>query len=702
MLEITFLGGAEEVGASCAAVDVDDLRLLVDCGQRLGAAPGNALPDFSQLEFGRPIDAVLITHAHADHIGALPAFEPYLDDDCPVYATDSTYHLTKVMLQDSVRIMNYVRRAEEGIPLFPPSNVAPCLERFQSVRWGKAVRVHPDHDVFTTWYPSGHILGAGMIEIRGKAGSILFSGDVSIADQMSVSGASSPAIRPNILVLESTYGGRLHAHRPAQERRLIERVKEVFEQGGSTLFPTFALGRAQEILLLLGKAMRERRLPRLPVYADGLVRAISKVYRRLNEDLSPWCRRLYEEGLDPIFPEDLPIKAVKNDAHRQQIIHGPPAVVVSSSGMLQGGASAVYAADWIRQPKNLIILTGYQDEESPGQALLNLATLPPDQPRQFKLAGIMTDVRCHVESCWLSAHADDAELTSFAARLQPQLILPVHGDGEARESLAKSLLSATKSRVILPSNGGRYGLSSLEVAPPGRGTGRIDPLGFWPPWDPSKPRELDLEMFHGWLVDLESKPAWVTLDELMELWKAPEAPHGDDWELLRKRVYTDRQPYFRPDAKRPYILHLTPAENIEAELRLRSWLPVEQALAQVREAFPESAGLIRVGFFPEEGTARLEFDFPASVRQRQQRRLDELETKIGWRLEISDETDERRLLEALADALGAEPSDVAVSHEDRVVRIGPADPCEFEDDFPERFLHRTGYRIECAASEVVD
>jgi predicted metal-dependent RNase len=100
MLEITFLGGAEEVGASCAAVDVDDLRLLVDCGQRLGAAPGNALPDFSQLEFGAPIEAVLITHAHADHIGALPAFEPYLSDDCPIYATDSTYHLTKVMLQD--------------------------------------------------------------------------------------------------------------------------------------------------------------------------------------------------------------------------------------------------------------------------------------------------------------------------------------------------------------------------------------------------------------------------------------------------------------------------------------------------------------------------------------------------------------------------------------------------------------------------
>lgn len=698
MLEITFLGGAEEVGGSCAAIDIDGLRLLVDCGQRLGAQPGQALPDFSLLEFGPAIDAVLITHAHADHIGALPAFEPYLEADTPIYATDATFHLTKVMLQDSIRIMNHVRR-DDGVPLFPAANVTPCLERFQSVRWGKAVRIKPGHEVFATWYPSGHILGAGMIEIRGPSGSILMSGDVSISDQMSVSGASVPSLRPNILVLESTYGGRLHAHRPAQERRLVERVREVHDMGGSTLFPTFALGRAQEILLLLGKAMRERRIPRLPVYADGLVRAISKVYRRLNDDLAPWCRRLYEEGLDPIFPEDLPIKAVKNDAHRQQIINGQPCIVVSSSGMLQGGASAVYAASWIGQRKNLIMLTGYQDEESPGQALLNLATLPADQPRQFKLAGIMTDVRCHVESCWLSAHADDGELTSFAAKLQPQLVLLVHGDGDARQGLARSLLSSTRSRVILPNNGGRYGLSSAEIALPGRTSQRLDPLSFWPPWDPNQPRELELAAFHDWLSGIEENPPWVTLDELMELWKSPAAPTGDDWELLRKLVYTERQPYFRPDSKRPYILHVTPPENIDAELRLKARQPMEQALAAIREVFPESAGLLRAGFYPEEGIARLEFDFPLAVRNRLQKRLDELETKIGWRLETNERTDDDRLLQAVADAFGNPPTDVDVSHENRVVHVGPAEPADFDDDFAERFLHRTGYRLQCVASE---
>ena len=96
MLQITFLGGAEEVGASCALVEIDGLRLLVDCGQRLGAAAGESLPDFSQLEFGPPISAVLITHAHADHIGALPVMEPFLPIGCPIFATEATYQLTKV------------------------------------------------------------------------------------------------------------------------------------------------------------------------------------------------------------------------------------------------------------------------------------------------------------------------------------------------------------------------------------------------------------------------------------------------------------------------------------------------------------------------------------------------------------------------------------------------------------------------------
>jgi Cft2 family RNA processing exonuclease len=683
------LGGAEEVGASCSLVEIDGLRLLVDCGQRLRAEAGCALPDFSMIEIGRSVDAILITHAHADHIGALPALEPFLGDECRTFATSATINLTKEMLQDSVRIMTRFRRDEGKIPLFPQGNLNPTLARFEAVAWYKPIAL--GNGVFATWYPAGHILGAAMVEIRGPSGSILFSGDISVADQLSVPGVVAPPIRPNILVLESTYGGRLHAHRPAQERRLVERVKETIAAGGSVLFPTFALGRTQEVLLLLGRAMRDGSMPITPVYADGLVRAVSKVYSRLHEDLSPMCRRLYEDGLDPIFPEDLPIRPIKNDTHRQTVIKGPPCVAVASSGMLQGGASAIYGAHWIRDPENLIVLTGFQDEESPGQALLNLAAAETDQARYFKLAGVMTEVRCQVESCWLSAHADNGELVAFASKLSPQLILPVHGDGQARESLAHSLLASLKSQVVIPMNGGAYGLDSVEILPHQRERLRVDPLSFWPPWDPSQERPLDLEKFHHWLWNLPSRTAWLTLDELMELWLSPKTPTGAEWEELRRSVYLDSQPYFIPDAKRPYILHLAHPDNIASFTRVER-LPIPQTETLAYEVFPDSSYFKRVGFFPKSGEVQLEFSFLSVLKDRLARRVAEFAEQCGWTPVLVDRTESKDVERVLAQHLESPLPPTVVCLDDAMVIVDGPIPTD-ETTIVKRFHERTGFRL---------
>src|SRR5690606_36543081 len=152
--------------------------LLIDCGQRMGANRGEQLPDFSVLEDGPPIQAILLTHSHADHVGALPALESYLHDDCRVYGTEATVALTRVMLEDSVRIMVQHRQGEGDLGLYAPASVRSMLRRLTTVRWGKAI--HPGSErVWASWFPSGHILGAGMIEIRTRDESLLFSGAVS-------------------------------------------------------------------------------------------------------------------------------------------------------------------------------------------------------------------------------------------------------------------------------------------------------------------------------------------------------------------------------------------------------------------------------------------------------------------------------------------------------------------------------------------
>lgn len=695
--EVTFLGGADEIGASCALVDMDGFRLMVDCGQRMGAGAGLALPDFSALEFGSPIDAVLLTHAHADHIGALPALESHLPPDCPIYCTEATLALMKVMLEDSVQINLRHRQADGNLPLFPPAAVPAVLERCRTVRWTKATRL-ADTSLRATWYPSGHILGAGSIEIRSDKTSILFSGDLSIADQLSVVGAFAPSIKPNLLVLESTYGNRLHAHRPTQERLMVERVRQALETGGHVLFPTFALGRAQEVLLLLGKAMREGELPPFPIWGDGLVRGISKVYFRFPEDLGPYCRRLWEQNVHPIFPDDLPIKAVRSDGQREAIARGEPCVVVCSSGMLQGGASQFYAKNWIGERNNLILITGYQDEESPGQALLNLATATMDSPRYFKLGGVFTPVRCDVRSFQLSAHADNGELVAFANKLQPRTILLVHGDAPARNGLARSLMAAMKAEVLLPRCGDRYEVSADAPARRGGEPARPNPLAQWPPWDPETKRELSLQRFHHWLARLDPPLKWVTIDELAEIWRAPEPVSDDDMLALREAVYESNQSYFVPDTRRPSLLRLTPLENLGVEVGDVGRMTVEHATAALRLLLPLDSGLLRFGFFPEEGVARLEFQFPKAARVHYVRRFGDFVEKTGWKIEINHDTKPELLIDFARQLLGSVSLQPVVGYEEATVTAPMPRDIDYDDrlELAERFEHKTGFHLAFA------
>lgn len=694
-MELTFLGGADEIGASCAVLELDGERLLIDCGQRMGVSIGEALPDFSLLESGPPIAAVLLTHAHADHIGALPALEPYLAASCPIYATDPTIALTRVMLEDSLRIMAQHRQGEGEMPLFPPAHAQRVMARFQGVRWGKSQRLG-DTEIWGTWFPAGHILGAAMIEIHSGQESVLFSGDVSVADQLTVPGVFAPAIKPHALILESTYGARYHAHRPSQEQRILDRVADAIAEGGKVLFPVFALGRAQEVLLLLGRGMREGKIPEIPVYADGLIRAVSKVYRRFPDELAPGRRKLWEQGLDPFFPEDLPIRPIKNNQHRENVAIGGPCVVVASSGMLQGGASQFYARSWIGDERNLILVTGYQDEESPGQALLNLADMPADQPRYFTLAGVRSLVRCQVESCQLSAHADHGELIALASKLQPKVVFPVHGDAEARSAIAKSLMAALHAEVILASTGETFSLDKFVVGPTRPATVRTNPLGLWPPWDPHASRSLELSRFHAWLAGLQPRVQWITIDELAELWKSPESVGPEDIAKVREAVYAEAQPYFLPDAKRPYILRVNPLENIASAEAATKRLDVPVAIRVVRELFPPESGLRRVGFFPEEGTVQLEFPFPKSARRGYLRRFGELAERSGWRALVNEQTQEddlRDVLDQLLESESVGPSEVRHdAGEVRLLVLPGAPPFDVED-LTERFAQRTGYRL---------
>jgi len=440
-MKITFLGGADEVGASGILLETAGRRILVDCGIRPSpkshwGLAADQLPALSQIEAGTgKLDAILVTHAHTDHTGALElVVERY--PDVPVYATAPTLALTRVLHQDARRIMQSRLEEEGELPLFDDIAVQRLMSALIPVPF--KTRIPLADGLVATFFPAGHIAGAAMIGLESDDGRLLISGDISISPQRTVDGAQSPAFHPDAIILESTYGGRLHANRAVQERNLVETVAQVTAAGGKVLIPAFALGRAQEVLLILNEYQRRAELPPVPVWADGMVRTICQAYPGFGEALP---LALQEQNCQ--FFNDR-IRPVANNEQRNALVWNPgPAVIVSSSGMLAGGPSLSYARALAPSPQHAILLTGYQDEESPGRRLQELTERGSGS---IRLGQEKVDVQCRIGTYSLSAHADEAQLISLTETLNPEHVFLVHGDASARESLEKAL--SQRGRIV--------------------------------------------------------------------------------------------------------------------------------------------------------------------------------------------------------------------------------------------------------------
>src|SRR5438093_4595150 len=442
-MQVVFFVVASGVGASCLAVQIADQWVVVDAGVRVDRK-ADPLPDLALLE-GKDVRAIFVTHAHADHIGALPLVHQAFPT-APIYASRATGLLMEVMLSDALKIMNKRAMEEMELPLYPEGLVAGMLNHVRPLTIGEGLTFPELPGVTVQASRAGHIAGAVSLGFLASDGSLVVSGDISITPQRTVQGALAPPItRPDLLVLESTYGMRLHPNRQAEELRLAQAVAEGIARGGHTLIPCFALGRGQELLLVLQAAQEKGQIPEFPIYVDGLVRRVCSTYLLIPEALSPTLQRQIRKGFTPFTGRN--VAFVHDDRDRERILAGPPACILSSSGMLTGGPSAWYAARIASNPNASILITGYQDEESPGKRLLDLAE---KKGNTLMLGSTQVEVRCQVAKYSLSAHADGGELAAYAAALKPDRVALVHGDPEARAAL-KGLL--TNTDVVLPIEG---------------------------------------------------------------------------------------------------------------------------------------------------------------------------------------------------------------------------------------------------------
>ena len=433
IVDLTFLGGASEVGGSSTLLRVAGHYLLIDGGMRPAARDGQSrIPDLSLLA-SFPPEALIITHAHIDHTGALPLIAS-LYPHIPIYATESTKILTEILLRDSVRIMEQEGLKLDGeIPLYNVDQVDALLGRMQPLGFKQPFAPIPTAPEIRAWYlPAGHILGAGMLYFSTPEGSLLHTGDISVTDQRTIKGLEIQSLpHADIMICEGTYGNRSHTSRKDEERKFAEAVQSTLARNGRVLCPAFAVGRAQEIILILKSYRASGHISPVPIYLDGMVRSVCAAYQSQSHDLHPHLQRYLQNARRPLFVDPgLHIFAVRGPERATLVARKEPAIIISSSGMLTGGASPLYGVHIATREQDALLLTGYQDEESPGAALLQAR---PGSPLQIGSKTIL--LACRVEKYNLSGHADSEQISQVVMKVAPQRLILVHGSPEALGAL---------------------------------------------------------------------------------------------------------------------------------------------------------------------------------------------------------------------------------------------------------------------------
>ncbi|PYI58569.1 MAG: MBL fold metallo-hydrolase [Verrucomicrobia bacterium] len=406
---------------------------------------------------GRDIDAILISHAHQDHIGTLPlAMRRF--PSARVFMTEATAEIGSVLLHNSVNVMTRQREeiGERSYPLFTHRETDRASERWRwcpvrqriSVAGERAPQRQKDALTFE-FFDAGHVLGSTGILLRAENQTVFYTGDVNFDDQTIMEAAIFPQEKIDVLIVECTRGD--HAKpggwtRAGEERRLAEALEDAFERGACVLIPVFALGKTQEILAMLYKFRRQSRklLEDFPIYIGGLSSKFTDIYDRRARMTRRQLPRL--QLMRDVAPFILNDETVRDAPLRARRVY-----VLSSGMMIPKTLSNVFARRLIDNPQHSIFFVGYANPESPAGLLRDADTggevaLDPDKPAQR--------IRCDIEQFQFSAHATRETLIDYAKKISPRKIVLVHGDPPAVEWMRATLSTELpSSQVIVPTSG---------------------------------------------------------------------------------------------------------------------------------------------------------------------------------------------------------------------------------------------------------
>ena len=429
-MKIIFHGAAQEVGKSCIEIISQGQRYILDAGVKF-IHKGVEYPKY--LDKVSELDALFLSHAHMDHSGALPMLE-HKHLKCPIYCTPLTWEITNLLLDDGY----HLEKLRNVHPAYTMRDVRAVKDDVRFVRYSKWYET-PDKKVKFQYINAGHIPGSAsiLLELEGKR--VLYGADINTEETLLMEPSMLEKLefdKPiDVFITENTYGNRMHPPKEESQEGFIESINECIKNGGSALLPVFGVGRSQEILILLHKLPKN-----IPIYLDGMARSLTKLMLQ-SSDPHVNNRDLLEE----VFHR---VHIVKHPSERNKIAKMRGVVIVSTSGMLQGGPSVGYAEKMIGNENNFIILSGYQANGTNGRSMF--------EDHMFYAHHQTFKVKAHVRKFDFSAHLGQDHIHKVMTNIQAKTVLLQHGDLEALEAVkywADNHTTELESKVVIPKIG---------------------------------------------------------------------------------------------------------------------------------------------------------------------------------------------------------------------------------------------------------
>jgi KH/beta-lactamase-domain protein len=443
------LGGVKQVGRSCFIVVTSESKIMLDCG--INPGENNAIDAYPRLDWFdfklEELDAIIISHAHIDHQGFLPTLFKY-GYDGPVYCTEPTLPLMNLLQLDSVKISQ-----NNGVYCpYEIRDVNEIIKHCITLPYGKPTDISPD--ITITLNNAGHIMGSATVHLNiSGAHNILYSGDYKYAKTQLLDSAVSNYPRVETLITESTYGA---SNDLMPDQRIVyssftENINKTLTNGGKVLIPVPAVGRAQEIMLVLDKEMKEGRLIESPIYIEGMISEASAIHMSYAHYLGQDVRRSVSQGINPFQSEYFTV--VNGWGKRDEVLKDQnPAIIMATSGMLEGGPSVEYFKEIATKENNKMIFVSYQINGTLGRRVLDGNTNEVSMMDKNGKVKVIP-LRCKTQKIdGFSGHSDFNQILSFVSRIKPKRVLVNHGERTKSENTASTIYNKLGIRSSVPDN----------------------------------------------------------------------------------------------------------------------------------------------------------------------------------------------------------------------------------------------------------